>query len=382
MFLESDPILWISSETFFKFVSRRFAELLNLQKLFALQRPLNYGTISTLLIHLMRYVMVTPHVTHGFLAKALRDLRFEEIMMSFGAFFLQELDAERGLLADIQEEDDLEVQQIYGKAIHNIGQKKEKTSKYSSLALTKHALRKEYPWGTSIPWKLLEELLSTVPDQFLLPVDFDENSLHLQESRFLFMQFSGEIWLSAHSHYLKGGRLPECHTLQDAINLWTINGLKTFVTDFIILPSGNGLSGCPPRHVYSQQSFEDRMSIYFPARSVVSLQQTALWKHYSHHMAYLDVYHTYLKEFDVDKRSLLDSDLRLIFSHLQCLPTASGDKKPHIIWQAHQNKLKFIANSRYYQILEIGQPVQSLIQTTHKAQLPGTVVKRRLYEEK
>jgi hypothetical protein len=354
---------------------------MNLQRLFSLQRPLNYGTISTLLIHLMRHVMVTPRVTHNFLAKALRDVRFEEVMMAFGVFFLQELDLEKGLLPDVQEEDDFEVERAYGKSIDK-APKKQKTPKYPYLALTKHALEKEYPWGTSIPWKLLEELLSTVPDQFLQPVEFDGSNLNLQESIFLFIQFSEEIWLSAHSHYLKSGQCPEFHTLQDAINMWTVDGLKTFVTDFIILPSGHGLPGCPPRQAQSQQSFEDRMSIYFPSPSVVSSRQTSLWKHYSHHMAYLDVYHKHLKELDAEKGRLLDSDLRLIFSHLQCLPTAAGDKKPHVVWQAHHNKLQFVANSRYYPISEIGHPVKSVMQTTHKAQLPGTVIERRIYEDK
>lgn len=330
----------------------------------------------------MRHVMVTPHVTHSFLAQALRDVRFQEVMMSFGLFFLHELDAEGGLLPDIQEEDDLEVQHTYGKTLNPKPPKKHATLKYPYLALTKHALEKEYPWGTSIPWQLLEELLSTVPNQFLRPVDFDENSLNLQESKILFMQFTGEIWLSIHAHYLKGGQCPEIHTFQDAINLWTVNGLKSFVTDFIILPSANGLPGCPPRHVSSQQSFEDRMSIYFPSSTVVSSHQTSIWKHYSRHMAYLHVYHTYINQFDADKRGLLDSDLKFIFSHLQCLPTAAGNKKPHVVWQAHKNKLKFIANSRYYRVSNIGPPVKSLTQTSHKAQLPGTVIERHIYEDK
>jgi hypothetical protein len=329
----------------------------------------------------MRHVMVTPHVRHSFLAKALRDLRFQEVMMSFGVFFLQELDVEKGLLPDIQEADDPEVQRIYGKSLNHQPLTKQKTWKSPHLALTKHALEKEYPWGTSLSWKLLEELLYTVPDQFLGPVDIHEDSLNLQESKFLFMQFTGEIWLSVHVHYLKGGQCPVFHTFQDAINLWTVDGLKTFVTDFKILPSGNGLPGCPPRHVFSQQSFEDRMSIYFPSPSEVSPQSSIL-KHYSHHMAYLNVYHTYLKEFGPHKKGLLDSDLKLIFSHLQCLPAAAGDKKPHVFWQAHQNKLQFIANSRYYKISDIGPPVKSLIHTTHKAQLPGTVIERRIYEDK
>jgi hypothetical protein len=180
------------------------------------------------------------------------------------------------LLPDIQQEDDLEVQWAYGKTIIK-APKKWKVSKYSDLALNKHALdEKNYPWETCVQWKILEKLLFTVPEQFLRPIDFDESSLNLQESKFLFMQFSEEIWPSAYSYYLKGRQYPEVYTLQDAINLWTVDGLKTFVTDFIILPSGHGLPGCPPRHTPSQQSFGDRMSFYFPSSSVVFSYPTSL----------------------------------------------------------------------------------------------------------
>jgi hypothetical protein len=322
----------------------------------------------------MRHVMVTPKVTHGFLAKSLRDLRFEEVMMSFGLFFLQDLDVEKAILSDIQD-DDAEVQRAYGNAI-KLSSKK--PLECPPLALTKHALQDDnYPWGSIISWKLLEQLLATVPQQFLQPVDFNQGDLFLQESKFLFLQFSNQIWLSAHSYYLKGQQLPFFDNFEAALNLWTINGLKEVVTDFVILPSGHGLTGCPIRHVDSQKSFEDRMSIYFPPAS----QQISSLKHYSQNMAYLDVYYQYLKEWTNEKKDHLNQDLRLIFSQIQCLPAVAQDKKTLVIWQAHQNKMQFIANSKYYSITEIGKPIKST-QITHRAQLPGTVIERQIFEDR
>jgi hypothetical protein len=43
----------------------------------------------------MQHIMVTPHITHAFLARALKDLPFEEVMIFFGAFFIQKLIASR-----------------------------------------------------------------------------------------------------------------------------------------------------------------------------------------------------------------------------------------------------------------------------------------------
>lgn len=242
--------------------------------------------------------MVTPQVTHGFLARSLRDLHFEEVMMTFGLFFLQDLDVEKAILPEIEEEDDVEVQRAYGNAL-KVSSKK-KILEYPPLALTKHTLQDEYPWGSIISWKLLEQLLSTVPHQFLRPVDFNHNNIYLQESKFLFLQFSGQIWLSTDPYYLKGQQSPSLYSFEAAINLWTINGLREVVTDFVILPSGHGLLGCPIQHLDSQKSFKDQMSIYFPAPAS---QQTSLLKHYSQNMAYLEIYYHISRNRRMRKRT-------------------------------------------------------------------------------
>jgi len=323
--------------------------------------------------------MVTPRILHQFLARSLRDIRFEEVMMGFGMFFLHNLDLETMALPDIQE-DDAEVRKVYGNAVNSHERRSSAQQTVPLLALTAQAQQKDYPWGSSITWSNLEEILSSVPHQFLKPVEFDDNSLHLQESKLLFTQFSGEIWLSIHPSYLKGGQCPCLDNFKSAMELWTVEGIKKFVMDFCIVPSGHGLPGCPLRLTHSQQSFQDRASIYFPSPATVSSKITSLWQHYSRNGAYLDIYHRYLKIWDAEKKDLLNQDLGLIFSSLQCLPMDAHNKQTTVIWRAHQNKLQFIANPKYYPIVEIGHPSRPL-KTTQKAQLSGTVVERRLFEE-
>jgi hypothetical protein len=354
---------------------------MNLQGMLAALHPPNYGTISTIVIHLIRHLMVTPQVSHQFLARSLRDSRFEEVMMDFGMFFLHNLDLETMALLDCQEEDDAEVLKVYGNAINTRGRKKKTQQEVPSLALTKQAQQKTYPWGSSVTWRNLEDLLSTIPHQFLKAVEFDQDTLCLPESKLLFTQFSVEIWLSVHSSYLKGGQLPPLDNFQSAMDLWTVEGLQKAVTNFRILPSGHGLPGCPPRLISSQKSFQDRVSIYFPPPTVVASKNTSLWQHYACNNAYLDVYHGYLKIWDEEKRDMLNNDLRLIFSHLQCLPLDSHDKPTPVIWQAHQTKLQFIANPKYYPISTIGQSTKP-IKTTQKAQLPVTIIQSRLFDDK
>lgn len=333
-------------------------------------------------MHLMRHVMVTPQIEYNFLSSSLRDLRFEEVMMTFGLFFIQGLDVKAGVIPDIPEEDDAEAQKAYGKAIVKLPPKNVGL-KHLPLELTKHAQKKQCPWGTSVAWAVLEDLLSTIPSQFLRPVDFDQGDLLLQESKFLFMQFSGEIWLSSHSHYLRHSERPKVKDFDAAMAMWTVDGLQGLVRDFIILPSGNGLPGCPPRHPHSQQSFEDRMLTYFPPPNAISSPKMSLLHHYSRDMAYLEVYHGYLRDWDEKMRNRLNSDLRMIFAHIQCLPTATCGKsqKTLVIWEARRGKLQFVANPKYYPLHAIGHPIRPT-HATHKAQLPGTTIQQRVFEDK
>ena len=150
--------------------------------------------------------MVTPCISHQFLAQSLRDIWFEEVMMGFGIFFLHDLDLATMALSDIQE-DDAEVRRIYGNALIAHGKTKAQ-QEVPPLALTTQAQQKDYPWESSIAWKELQEILSTIPHQFLKAVQFDHDTLHLLESKLLFTQFSQEIWLSIHPSYLKGGQCP------------------------------------------------------------------------------------------------------------------------------------------------------------------------------
>lgn len=61
------------------------------------------------------------------------------------------------------EHDDAEAWQAYGEATIKCPSQKNGVNGLS-LELTKGALKKEYPWGTSISWKALEDLHSTVPN--------------------------------------------------------------------------------------------------------------------------------------------------------------------------------------------------------------------------
>src|ERR1700728_3314532 len=98
------PILAVKTEVYFKFQIRRMKELQNVQTHLSKYRPANYGTMTAVLMHMIRHIPHSPVAQTGYLRDALRDLRFHEVMDRFGTFFLHDLDLEHATLFEIEQD--------------------------------------------------------------------------------------------------------------------------------------------------------------------------------------------------------------------------------------------------------------------------------------
>src|ERR1700733_11057896 len=97
---DREPILAVKSELYFGFQIRRVKELKNVQIHFSRYRPANYGTITSVLMHMLRHIPHSPAAQTGYLRDALRDLHFDKVMDKFGSFFLHDLDLENVILPE------------------------------------------------------------------------------------------------------------------------------------------------------------------------------------------------------------------------------------------------------------------------------------------
>ena len=100
-----DPILAVKSDVYFRFQIRHMKELQNAQIHLSQYRPANYGTIMALLMHMLRNIPHSPVARTGYLRDALRDVHYDKVMDEFGTFFLHELDLEKAVLLQIEEQD-------------------------------------------------------------------------------------------------------------------------------------------------------------------------------------------------------------------------------------------------------------------------------------
>jgi hypothetical protein len=116
--LYSNSIIWLPSQTFFRFITRRFIELHYAHLQLALKRPKNYGTLSVLFLHLMRQVIVNTPRIPTYLRSTLNYLAYDANTFRFGMFFLHDFNLEdmRFIDDNIGEEDCSEVLGTHRKA--------------------------------------------------------------------------------------------------------------------------------------------------------------------------------------------------------------------------------------------------------------------------
>jgi hypothetical protein len=380
-YLDSEPILWIKSDVFFQFLSRRLVELRNVQLHLAHLQPSNYGIMTAVILHIMRSVMVTPRITQSFLGVALRDLRFNTIMNRFGMFFLHDLEIRTGTLKELHPEDTPAVLHAYARSLKSL-KKKTLTNAQPHKRVTVSDER-EFPWGPNPSWTRIQQLLDTEPESFLLQHlnNSWKNPTHVQ-CELLFIQFTTELWLSLADSFVSAGMLPKPKTLEDAMGTWTVTNIQAVLgeTRCRFLASANGLEGKVPSKLRRQPSFLARRSIFFPDPTI-QFPEKSIWKPYTENQGYISTYFNYLKEWSTEEVTQLQNDLDNIFSHLQCLPpsTLSGNS----IWTASHGRIVFIANPRHYRVKGIGGNTQPTGYNTGPKRPQASVpqLARRLHQQ-
>ncbi|KAF8803046.1 hypothetical protein BYT27DRAFT_7226128 [Phlegmacium glaucopus] len=372
--LLSDPILWIRSSTFFKFLERRFTELLLLHESCFNARLPNYRLMSLIIVHLLRHSLVTPIIKDVVVAQVLRELRFEEVMMGWGAFFLHDLDLKRMKLPAVPGEDPKSLVKAY-KTPFKPDAPKEKVP--PPLKLSHERVSKDYPWGEMVAQSRLIELIQTVPDQFLkTPINMPSGSLKHRDSSPIFMSFTHQIWLLLAGQFSsKAVEVPG--NLKEAMDVWTLKSIQKMYGNIIsVLPTQDGLIQ-ETEKIKPRETFGNRRKIFFPTPD--ELEGSPLQPFTDHPTYYLFSYHHILDNQTEEQIENLNHDLDLIFSKLQCLPASMRERKKVTIWKTHAGNLEFVVNALYYRIKGISTEKESPAQ--RRSQLNAPAFRKKLYEK-
>ncbi|KAF8122103.1 hypothetical protein EV363DRAFT_1301410 [Boletus edulis] len=315
-FLASDPILWISSEVWFEFLSRRVRALQLAQITIKDLDPPNFGILTGIVCHLIRCTSSTPIILDYHVRESMALLQFSRTSP----------------LSAIQQHDDSEVLKLMEAKL----QKKEGRPAWR---IASQDDLEQFPIGNMPTWALL---IKTIRDQpwLIMRAWMWTNDLSYFTCQ-LWMQID-EAWLIDPQHR------PEPMSLQDAIKSWSLDGVfKTIRACFFKACNADipGSTGAGRR----QPGFAERTDIFFPEPSSNSKPaRRSPWSIFWSKPGYIWEYHELVKEYSASGELEIVDRLHMIFSLLQTLPDASkgSSNTPGKTWKSEDNRIQSIADGK------------------------------------
>ena len=333
--------------------------------------------MSLLILYLLRHSLTTPSIKSIELSRIFRELRFEEVMMGWGCFFLHELDLKRIRIPAMPEEDSTALIKEY-KAPFQMKPSQGKKPAPSEL-ISHHRSTTLYPWGRIVSESRLIELINTVPQQFLKKiVHLSKTSLRHPDSSLIFMSFTSEIWLLLAKQFrVSTAEVNAPIDLEAAMDIWSLKSIRMICDEVTIHPTHDLLKKMGPvKKPKTEEVFGGKQKFFFP--SPIDLDASPLKPFTMHETCYLSRYHHVLNNQSAEEIENLDMDLDDIFSKLQCLPAAINERGKHTIWKTEGGRVKFLINSLYYRIE--GVLIEREACVRRRAQLTSLAFQKRLHE--
>jgi hypothetical protein len=360
---DGEPILAVKSELYFGFQIRRVKELQNVQIHFSKYRPANYGTITGLLMHMLRNVPHSPVALTGYLRDALRDLHFDTVMDRFGTFFLHELDLEKVVLPDIAQEDTVECL-LAMSHVKSLKQIKDKRAMVATPVVDDEGPTEQFPIGNAPTWDEIASTMACNPKLLMSKWAWDDKWATGSTAGRLFTQFTTDYFLTLSTEVVNDVHLPKPKDLKGAMELWTVPSLMALLKDVSFKPSNHGLLGKVPGR--RNPSFKDMVDLFFPGLDVNILEKS-VW-HPFVTRGYIQEFHRTIHSMIEDKISSLLRALGRIFGRIQCLPNAvtCTQKSCGRLWEQSDGGIRMWTNPIFYKIEMVGKAKR-----TGQAQLEG-----------
>ncbi|KZP12222.1 hypothetical protein FIBSPDRAFT_985742 [Athelia psychrophila] len=346
-YVTAHPMICVPLKVFFEFLRRRILDLQEVQRMVSKARPSNYGTVTTLIMHLIRCVCHAPTVALPHLNRTLRDLNYGPVVQRFGMFFIHGLQLEAGFIEGMDADDDEDCTKYYSKEMKRY---KKKVGKHLTLPVNNPTVDLAvYPLGPKPSWEQWKAGMSSNPGLLVRPYVFDEiwaAGLN-EDSTGLFKSFCREYVTTLRDDALRG-EAPLPDTLEDAMNLWTVKIMGETVVSSGFQPSNHGVVG--PFQGARHLSFSDQMFHFFPPSGSLALSEPSVYSPFAKY-GYLRFYYQTLGRSDVDAADV-DRSLGEIFERLQVLPIVNPGKT---LWKSSKEQgILFWVNSTYFKLEEIG----------------------------
>ena len=384
--MESRPVLWLPSTTWFDFLSRWVEEIQRTQIQLKHRNPPNLGIMTGILNHMLRCIVSTPIVYDFHVRESLALMEYRNVVEKAGMFFLQELELNfQPCLDSIQETDDCQVLGLMGLNA-KVQRDRALFSQHCRIpdGIDQTAT---FPIGPNPTWSQLKKAIAANPvlllkEWTLLP---KLQNIAVVVAR-LFCKFTEQIWMMVDRTALKGIE-PTPTSLPDAMRCWTAASIdqtllhttfKACNTDLENNHATHGRQG--PRST----SFAGCMGVYFPPQEMSSPPRNdSQWSVFWGDVGYITAYHKLLEDQTLEERLYLNDTLETIFSHLQCLPASQKitKKSKGFIWKIMQGSFVLNTNPRFYKIESLSKESKKLSRTWTRQFFVRQLKSRKVFEE-
>jgi hypothetical protein len=359
--MRSRPVLWLPSEVWFEFLSRRVEEIQRTQIQLRNHNPPNMGIITGVLNHMLRCIVSTPIVYDFHVRESLALLKCRIVVEKAGMFFLHDLDLDfLPCLDDVQESDDLRVLFLMGvnaKAQRDRGNSAEQQRRllegFDQMAT--------FPIGPRPTWSQLTKAIAANPVRMLkewsMPGQLQGIAVAVAN---LFCQFTQQLWMMVGRNAMKGME-PTPGSLSDAMRCWTAASIDETLlhATFKACNTGQASDGATPGcQGPRSESFASRKLMYFPSATINSPpRKDSDWSVFWSTPGYIASHHQLMDGANAEESAYIVDALQEIFSHLQCLPAsqrATKKSKGHV-WKVQQGSFVFVTNPLFYKIERVAK---------------------------
>lgn len=360
-FHATKPVIWIPSQLWFSFLSRRLGILDSVHKQIFRKQPPNYGVLTGLFAYLMQSVIFTPPRVDTYIRESLALLRYKQNCARFGMFFLDSLDLNTSrIIPEVLERDDDTVLRILGHVYRK---------PQIPMATRQEEDMEVFPLGKFPTWKEISKSLglnptvlikkwSGLPGNLLSYQDINISSGinmgSLKEKAIsIFIDFTAQIWASLNNRW----RLePEFEiapkTLEAALNIWTVDFVLTHCAHPNFHACNTGIfNNVPGRPVLS---FSKRRKTYFPPERKTAKEK--YWEYFTEEPGYINSYWNLKDSLETLKaKDELDQRLESFLSACQCLPDSVRSTSTNQIWHPQRQQMVILTNPDFYSIEGVGK---------------------------
>jgi hypothetical protein len=289
-------------------------------------------------------------------------------------FFLHDLNVTAARLPEIDEVDDEDVRKLMCTPVRRPKPTLDANPDSSTV------VSPDFPLGTGPDWASVVEILARSPATFLRPWYFPTTISITPKAAELFIDFTTHMWLTINSRALRHEARPTPHTLEEAMQCWTLESIVDTLSDIEILGCQAGLQGAG---AHPGQSFLQRRVVFFPIGEPWEPSVTSIW-HDLYTDGYLRDLRLWLEAYPNSTRDIKTS-LDAIFNGLHCLPMSTrprGKAAKGAIWTTTSGQaVEFMANPAYYRMQHISHTNRQPRERKQRIQASRRDIQAQLYAQ-